>query len=125
MAAKETIVSTMATMYAFDAEETEGDKKGTGEMGNDLEITTEVAERSEGEVIEEWGQRLATTPGWSPLKAFVLLLFVMLYCPCLSTCIVIWRETGHIKYVLVAIFYTNVLAFCTATVVYQLGTLFV
>jgi len=61
--------------------------------------------------------------GWTPLKALVMLLFVMLYSPCLATYIVIWRETGHIKYMLIAILYTNVLAFCLAVGVYQVGRL--
>ena len=66
---------------------------------------------------------LAGTPGWTPLKAFVMLLFVMLYSPCAATCMVIWRETGHIKYMLATILYTNVLAFGVAAAVYQVGNL--
>jgi ferrous iron transport protein B len=62
---------------------------------------------------------------WSLLKAFVMLLFVMLYNPCMATCVVIWRETGHIKYLLMTIIYTNALAFCAAVLVYQAGKLFI
>ena len=136
MAAKETIVSTMSTMYILDEEEKGKEERNGGGAENEAagvegvnnedaksEEMFEVAEMDEDEMIEEWGRRLATKPGWSPLKAFVLLLFVMLYCPCLATCIVIWRETGYIKYMLIAILYTNVLAFCLAVAVYQMGNL--
>ena len=80
--------------------------------------TMQTADGSRGTVTD-----LAGTPCWTPLKAFAMLLFVMLYCPCLATCVVIWRETGHVKYMLAAILYTNALAFFVATVVYRMGTL--
>jgi len=100
-AAKEVIVSSMITMYEID---------------EDM-LAAPQAER-------ELAVRLRTEGGWTALKAFVMLLFVMLYSPCLATCAVIWRETGHIKYMLAAILYTNVLAFGLAVVVYQVGRLF-
>jgi ferrous iron transport protein B len=95
-AAKEVVVSSMITMY-----EIEGDE--------------------EEDQDERLALRLRSEKGWSPFKAFAMLLFVMLYSPCVATCMVIWRETGHIKYMLAAIFYTNILAFFLAVVVYQIG----
>ncbi|MDR0329001.1 MAG: ferrous iron transport protein B [Planctomycetaceae bacterium] len=95
-AAKEVVVSSMITMY-----EIEGD----GEEAQN----------------ERLALRLRSAEGWSPFKAFAMLLFVMIYCPCAATCMVIWRETGHIKYMLAAILYTNILAFFLAVVVYQIG----
>jgi Fe2+ transport system protein B len=41
----------------------------------------------------------------------------------MATCVVIWRETGHVKYLLMTILYTNALAFCAAVAVYQIGQL--
>ena len=93
LAAKEVVVSSMVTMYEIDGER-------AGEC-------VAVAERL----------------GWTPVKAFVMLLFVMLYNPCMATCVVIWRETGHIRYLLMTILYTNLLAFCAAAAVYQIGKL--
>jgi ferrous iron transport protein B len=93
IAAKEVIVSSMVTMYKV-----EGDDQD-----------------------ERLALRLHSERGWTPFKAFAMLLFVMLYSPCAATCIVIWRETRHIKYMLAAILYTNTLAFGLAVVVYQLG----
>jgi ferrous iron transport protein B len=99
LAAKEVIVSSMITMYEINGE-------------NSTEDMT-------------LAKRLRTESGWTPLKAFVMLLFVMLYSPCMATCAVIWRETGHVKYMLAAILYTNALAFCLAMIIYQMGKLFV
>jgi ferrous iron transport protein B len=108
-AAKEVIVSSMITMYKIE------DGKEDAE------------EWAESDDLDSQGRQLAvklrSERGWTPLKAFAMLLFVMLYSPCLATCVVIWRETGHIKYMLMAVLYTNVLAFCTAVAVYQLGRL--
>jgi ferrous iron transport protein B len=123
--AKEVIVSSMITMYAIDETEEETTAEDTlEESGEDKQI----AELEEVEDLDSQGKRLAvllrTEGGWTPLKAFVLLLFVMLYSPCFATCAVIWRETGHIKYMLIAMLYTNVLAFCSATAIYQIGKLF-
>jgi ferrous iron transport protein B len=108
LAAKEVIVSSMITMYEI-------------EEGELVEETADVLDSQE----KRLAMRLSLEGGWTPFKAFAMLLFVMLYCPCTATCTVIWRETGQIKYMLMAIVYTNVLAFGAATAVYQLGTLFV
>ena len=108
-AAKEVIVSSMITMYEIE-------NGGEG-----------IEELADTETLDSQGRQLAlklrSERGWTPLKAFAMLLFVMLYSPCLATCAVIWRETGHVKYMLIAILYTNVLAFCAAVLVYQIGNL--
>jgi len=100
LAAKEVIVSSMITMY-----ETDGRRQ-----------TADGSERQQQMLAERLHEN-----GWTPLKAFVMLLFVMLYSPCVATCAVIWRESGHIKYILAAILYTNALAFFLAVIIYQAG----
>ncbi|MDR0392092.1 MAG: hypothetical protein LBH59_09305, partial [Planctomycetaceae bacterium] len=59
--------------------------------------------------------------GWSSLKAFVFILFVMIYAPCVATCAVIWRETGHIKYMLASAIYATTIAVLISVTVYQAG----
>ena len=98
IAAKEVVVSSMFTMYEIN---------NNGADNNAADNGAAVAERL----------------NWTPCKAFAILLFVMLYNPCTATCVMIWRETGHIKYLLMTIFYTNALAFCAAAAVYQVGKL--
>ncbi|MCL2710172.1 MAG: ferrous iron transporter B [Planctomycetaceae bacterium] len=109
LAAKEVVVSSMITMH-----ETDGRRQTADSNREPATASPHVAE-------ESLAIRLRTEGGWTPLKAFVMLLFVMLYSPCLATCVVIWRETGHIKYMLLAILYTNALAFSLAVGVYQMG----
>ena len=112
LAAKEVIVSSMITMHEIDGEE----RRRTIDGGQQ-----QSGESDDNAAEERLAERLRTEGGWTPLKAFAMLLFVMLYSPCLATCAIIWRETGHIKYMLVAILYTNVLAFGLAVAVYQAG----
>ncbi|MDR1962583.1 MAG: ferrous iron transport protein B [Planctomycetaceae bacterium] len=147
-AAKEVIVSTMATMYGIEEEqepEEEETKQSVNKMpiteitetmettetmktttGNEQESIREI-EKIDTENLDNQGKRLAvrlrTEKNWTPLKAFVLILFVMIYNPCAATCAVIWRETGHIKYMLLAMAYTNGLAVLVAVTVYQVVSL--
>jgi len=126
LAAKEVVVSSMMTMYEIDngRETADGRRQTAADASGDVGATLAVAQAALDSQGERLARRLHSEGGWTPFKALAMLLFVMLYCPCMATCVVIWRETGHMKYMLVAILYTNVLAFCVATAVYQLGKLF-
>ena len=55
------------------------------------------------------------------LGAISYLLFVLIYCPCVAVIAVIYRET-NLGWALFAVFYTTLLAWLLATVVYQAGT---
>lgn len=67
-------------------------------------------------------QRLRETPGWSPLRAFAMMIFVMIYAPCVTVQIVTRRESGGWKWPLFSLTYTTVLAFVLAVAVYQIGS---
>ncbi|MDR2756058.1 MAG: ferrous iron transport protein B [Planctomycetaceae bacterium] len=135
-AAKEVIVSTMATMYGIEEEDETEAENNHQENKNNKENTfqepnvkrkelTKELEEIDTESLDIQGKHLAVRlraeKNWTPLKAFVLLLFVMIYNPCFATCAVIWRETGHIKYMLMTMAYTNGLAFLIAVAVYQIA----
>ena len=96
-AAKEVIVSTLGTAYSL------------GEV--DPEDSTGLA------------QRLAREPGWNPLSAFALMIFVMVYAPCLVTVVTIRRETGTWGWALFAVAYTTLTAYLLALGIYQGGRL--
>ena len=94
-AAKEVVVATLGTAYSMgevDPEETEG-----------------------------LAQRLAREPGWSPLKAMALMIFVMIYAPCFVTVAVIKKEAGSWKWALFSVAYTTALAYVLALAVYRGG----
>ena len=95
-AAKEVIVSTLGVAYAM------GDADA-GESGT-------------------LSARLRSDPGWSPLKAFALMVFVMLYAPCVTVQIITRRESGSWKWPLFSMTYTIALALVMAVVVYQVGS---
>lgn len=99
LAAKEVIVSTMGTAYSLGA----GAKKGVD--------------------AEPLAKRLADRPGCTPLAAFALMIFVMIYSPCVATLAVIRRETGGWRWPVFAMVHHTVVAYLLALLVYQGGRL--
>jgi ferrous iron transport protein B len=97
-AAKEVIVATLGTAYSL------------GEV--------------DAEKADSLSEQLRKAPGWNPLMAFTLLLFVMLYNPCIATLVTIRREAGKWRWVLFAMVYTTVLAYVVALAVHSVGAFF-
>ncbi len=95
--AKEVVISTLAQAYAV------------GEV--DVDEPTPLREQ------------IRTDPFYSPLKAYSLMLFVLLYVPCMATVAVIGRESGSWKWAVLAAGYTTALAYLVSLVVYQGGRL--
>ena len=93
--AKEIVVSSLGILYAVeeDAGESDGLKKALVES----EMT--------------------------PLSAFSMMLFVLLYLPCIATVAAIRRETGSSKWMLFSILYSTSLAWIVSFCVYQGGKL--
>ncbi|MFO7687910.1 MAG: nucleoside recognition domain-containing protein, partial [Desulfobacterales bacterium] len=61
--------------------------------------------------------------GMTPLAALSMMVFVLLYLPCLATVIAIRRETGSLKWMFFSIFYSTSVAWLAAFCVYQTGRL--
>ena len=96
-AAKEVVVSTLGTAYSLG----EVDPEETGSLS----------------------ETLATAPGWRPLTAFSLILFLMFYAPCFVSVVCIARESGSWKWGAFSMGFNTLLAFAIAVGVYQVGTL--
>ena len=64
------------------------------------------------------------TSGMTPLAALCFMLFVLLYFPCIPTCIGIKHESGKWKWAAFTALYTTLLAWVVSTLVYQIGSLF-
>ncbi len=96
-AAKEVIVSTLGTAYSL------------GHMGE--------------EEATGLSQRLAREPGWNGLKAFALMLFVMVYAPCFVTILMIRRETHTWRWPLFSLVFNTLVAYGLAFAVYRGGML--
>lgn len=96
-AAKEVVVATLGTAYSM------------GEVKSD-----------ESEPLSE---KLASDPAWSPLVAASLIVFVLLYSPCLVSVVTMARETSW-KWAAFAMTFDTALAFGLAVAVFQAGKAF-
>ena len=96
-AAKEVVVSTLGTAYSL------------GE--------TDPEER------EALSQTLVNAPGWSPLVALSLIIFIMFYAPCFVSVVCIAKEAGSWKWGLFSMVFNTLLAFSLAVLVYQVGSM--
>ncbi|NVL89453.1 MAG: ferrous iron transport protein B [Desulfobacterales bacterium] len=92
--AKEIVVSTMGVLYAAGADE---DEKSEA-------LKTALKES-----------------GMTPLSAYAMMAFVLIYVPCLATVGVIRRETNSWKWTLFSITYSTILAWLVAFLIYQGG----
>jgi len=92
--AKEVIVSSLATIYSV------GD-----------------VEKSSSQLIDA----LSADPAMNPLVAYTLMVFILIYSPCVATIAVIRRETNSWKWALFTTFYTTATAWIVAFIVYQGG----
>ena len=97
-AAKEVVVGALGTAYALE---------GQGEDN-----------------YHSLSEQLAAHPDWNPVRAFALMIFVMLYAPCLVTIAVIKRESGSWKWAAFSTLYSTTFAFILAVIIYQVGMLF-
>ena len=94
-AAKEVIIGTLGVAYS---------------MGNaDVQESGSLADR------------LRADEEWSPLRAAAMLIFVMVYAPCMCTLAVIRRESGSWKWTIFSTAYSTTLAFILAVLVYNVG----
>jgi ferrous iron transport protein B len=92
--AKEVLVSTLGTIYS---------------VGEADETSTPLKEA------------LVMDPVFNPLVAYALMVFVLIYSPCLATIAVIKRETNSWKWALFSSAYSTVLAWFVAFIIYQGG----
>jgi ferrous iron transport protein B len=95
-AAKEVLVSTLGTAYSL------------GEV--DPEESASLSDK------------LAATPGWTPLVALSLIVFTIFYAPCFVAVVCIAREAGSWKWGAFSMFFNTILAFALAVLVYQIGS---
>jgi ferrous iron transport protein B len=100
MAAKEVVVSALSVLYTGEAEE-----------------ETQTLSRRLQQDADPRGN-----PVFTPLRALSLMLFVLIYFPCIATVTAIARESGSWKWGLFVIAYTCLLAWFVSFAVYQAGS---
>ena len=91
--AKEIVVSTLGVLYAVDEEGSEALRQALVDSG------------------------------MTPLAAFSMMIFVLLYIPCIATVATIRKETNSMRWTFFSIGYTTVVAWLMAFIVYNGGRL--
>lgn len=102
MAAKEVVVSTLGVLYTGSPDE---DQVSLNERLVD-------SKSADG------------TPTFTPLVVISLLLFVLIYFPCVATIVAIKEESGSWKWGVFSIVYSTGLAWFVSFLVFQIGSLF-
>ncbi|MFA5928389.1 MAG: ferrous iron transport protein B [Candidatus Margulisiibacteriota bacterium] len=96
VAAKEIIVSTLGTIYSL-----ENSEKNVGDLQ----------------------RALRNDPAYNPLAILALLVFTLLYVPCIAASTVFHKEAGHWKWTVFYIIFSTATAYFMALIVYQGGKL--
>ena len=137
--AKEIVVSTMSQIYL--GGETTGSAPSTVSLGNDLleigggfvdavihsgkimaSIIPGINLIDKGGTAEDTSLSLALQTHFTPLSAVALLIFVLLYVPCVATLGAIRHEFG-LSWAAASAIYQTVVAWIAGLLVYQIGTL--
>ena len=84
-----------------------------------LGVLHAVSDLQESKALE----KSLKSAGMTPLSALAMMLFVLLYLPCLATVAAIRRETGSARWMVLSICYSTSVAWVTAFLVYQGGHL--
>ena len=105
--AKEVVASTMAVVYATTSDEAEL-------LEEDFE--SEAGENRISELLRN---------NMTPLSAMSMLLFILLYMPCISSIVAIKSESGKWKWALFTMLYTIGLAWIVSTIFFQIGSLLI
>ncbi|NDW09113.1 ferrous iron transport protein B [Dysgonomonas sp. 520] len=105
MAAKEVVVSTLGVLYTGQQDQDEESDSLRDRLAN--------ATNPDG------------SPTFTPLVVISLLLFVLIYFPCIAVIAAIKGESGSWKWGLFTIVYTTSLAWILSFLVYQIGSLFI
>ncbi len=100
MAAKEVVVSTLSVLYTGDSEDSQS-----------------LPQRLQADKDKEGN------PVFTPLVALSMMLFVLIYFPCVATVIAIVNESKSWKWGAFVIAYTCTLAWVVSFTVYQLGSI--
>lgn len=66
----------------------------------------------------------SVNPQFGPLNAFCLMLFCLLYVPCVATLATVKKESGSLKFTFKMMLFQLLLAWVLATIVFQIGSLF-
>ncbi len=61
--------------------------------------------------------------GFGPVNAYALMIFCLLYTPCMATIATVKKETNSVKFTMFMVCFQLLLAYVAAVLVYQVGSL--
>lgn len=105
LAAKEIIIGTMGVLY-------QADEGSENNLQHKLKTQVHTIGPKAGEKV------------FNPLVAYALMLFILIYFPCVAVIAAIKKEAGT-KWALFTIFYTTFIAYIVALLTYQIGSIFI
>ncbi len=108
IAAKEIVVSSLGVMHHVDISKTNSSEKLSDRLSH--------VKYTEG---KRKGRNV-----FNPLVALALMMFILIYFPCIAVITAIQRESGSWKWALFTVFYSTGLAWLVSFLVYQVGNLF-
>ena len=121
--AKEVVASTMGVLYSTGAELSDPSNLSYLSDSSDSSDSSDKSDLSDQANKAELSDLIRHN--MTPLSALSMLLFILLYMPCVSTIVAIKNESGKWKWALFTVAYTIILAWVAATAFYQLGSLIV
>jgi len=96
----------------------------SGFVAKEIVVSTMGVLHAAGDSEEEGAlQKALAEAGMTPLSALSMMVFVLLYLPCLATTAAIRRETGSYRWMFFSIGYSTTVAWVAAFLVYQGGRL--
>ena len=96
----------------------------TGFIAKEIVVSTlGVLHASGGEEDKDALEKALLASGMTPLSALAMMVFVLLYMPCLATTAAIKKETGSYRWMFFSIAYSTSVAWVMAFIVYQGGKL--
>jgi len=96
----------------------------TGFVAKEIVVSTiGILHAVKGEAEPEALKNALSAAGMTSLSALAMMIFVLLYLPCLATTTAIRRETGSYKWMFLSIGYSTGIAWLAAFMVYQGGKL--
>jgi ferrous iron transport protein B len=96
----------------------------SGFVAKEIVVSTLGVLHAVGDSEEEDAlEKALAEAGMTPLSALSMMVFVLLYLPCLATTAAIRRETGSYRWMFFSIGYSTTVAWVAAFLVYQSGRL--
>ena len=127
--AKEIVVSTLGVLYSEGAATTPagteiiGGADGPTEIVIAESVTEKFAEPTGEEETASLSQRLLASGDFSTASALAVLVFILLYVPCIATVVAIGAEAGW-KWAAASVIYNTALAWFMAWIVYRIALIF-